>query len=140
VVIAGYFVVASIGEQLVFFGEQLTDEQRRRADLLMTMAPLVLFVGTPIAVFIARACVRNVEEQRPEDAGTCACLIALCGPAAFFVASAFIGLVPSGAQSFVFGIIWLAGSALIFPVAVMVGMQAAGRRPHRYPAEVHPPR
>ena len=65
VVIAGYFVVASIGEQLVFFGEQLTEEQRRRADLLMTMAPLVLFVGTPIAVFIARACVRNVEGSGP---------------------------------------------------------------------------
>jgi hypothetical protein len=53
VVIAGYFAVASLGEQLVFFGEQLTEEQRRRADLLMTMAVLVLFVGTPVAVFVA---------------------------------------------------------------------------------------
>jgi len=139
-VIAGYFAVASLGEQLVFFGEQLTEEQRRRADLLMTMAVLVLFLGTPVAVFVARACVRDVERRRPEDAGTCAGLIALCGPAAFLVALLFVGLVPSGAQSFVFGIMWLTGSALVFPLGVVAGMRAAGRRPDRYPAEVHPPR
>ena len=86
VVIAGYFAVASFGERLVFFGEQLTEEQQRRADLLTTMAVLVVFIGTPLAVFIARACVRNVEPRRPQDAGTGAALIALCGPVAFLVA------------------------------------------------------
>ena len=85
VVIVGYFVVASIGEQLVFFGEQLTEEQRERADLLTSLALLVAFLGTPFAVVFARACVRNVERHRSEDAATCAGLIALCCPAAFFV-------------------------------------------------------
>ena len=140
VVIAGYFVVASIGEQLVFFGEQLTEEQRERADLLTSLALLVAFLGTPFAVVFARACVRNVERHRSEDAATCAGLIALCCPAAFFVAWLFVGLVPSGAQSVVFGIMWLAGSVLVLPLVVTVGMRAAGRWPDRYPSEVHPPR
>ena len=108
--------------------------------LVFFAAVLVLFIGTPIAVFIARACVRNVEQRRPEDGGTGAGLIALCGPVAFVVAFLFVGLFPSDARPFAFGIVWLAGTVLVFPLAVTAGMRAVSRRSDRYPAEVHPPR
>ena len=62
------------------------------------------------------------------------------GMAAFFLAWLFVGLVPSGAQSVVFGIMWLTGSALVLPLVVTAGTRTAGRRPDRYPSEVHPPR
>jgi hypothetical protein len=117
-VVAGYFLIGSALVKLTFFGDQPTATQQAQSEQLMTLCVVVLFIGTPAAVGIARWCVRSVEQLQPSNAASCAWTLALCGPSAFALALLVIALVPTDARPVAFGILWFVGGAVLFPLLV----------------------
>jgi len=117
-VIAGYFVVAGAVEKATFFGTPPTAAEQARSEDLLHWALLVFFIGTPVAASVAWSCVRSVERHRSDAAGSCALLIALCGPIGFGAAMFAIAVLPSGARPVGFGLLWFIGGAVVFPLLV----------------------